>query len=38
MAYGGSKDDVIDDVTWSWKVKVVTPNIFKCRYFEHGSR
>ena len=25
MAYGGSKDDVIDDVTWSWKVKVVTP-------------
>jgi len=24
MAYAGSKDDVIDDVTWSWKVKVVT--------------
>jgi len=25
MAYVGSKDDVIDDVTWSWKVKIVTP-------------
>jgi len=25
MAYGESKDDVIDDVTWSWKVKVVKP-------------
>jgi len=25
MAYGGSKDDVTDDVTWSWKVTDVTP-------------
>ena len=25
MAYGGSIDDVIDDVTWPWKVKVVIP-------------
>jgi len=25
MAYGGTKDDVIDHVTWPWKVKVVTP-------------
>jgi len=25
MAYVESKDDVIDDVTWSWKVTVVTP-------------
>ena len=25
MAYGGSNNDVIDDVTWSWKVKVVIP-------------
>jgi len=25
MAYGRSNDDVIDDVTWPWKVKVVIP-------------
>jgi len=25
MAYVGSNDDVIDDVTWPWKVKVVIP-------------
>jgi len=25
MAHGGTKDDVIDHVTWPWKVKVVTP-------------
>jgi len=25
MAYGGSNDDVIDDVMWPWKVKVVIP-------------
>ena len=25
MAYGRSSDDVIDDVTWPWKVKVVIP-------------
>jgi len=25
MAYGGSNNDVIDDVTWLWKVKVVIP-------------
>jgi len=25
MAYGESNDDVIDDVTWPWKVKVVIP-------------
>jgi len=25
MAYDGSIDDVIDDVTWPWKVKVVIP-------------
>jgi len=25
MAYGGLNDDVIDDVTWPWKVKVVIP-------------
>jgi len=25
MAYGGSNDDVIDDVTWPWKVKVMIP-------------
>jgi len=39
MAYGGSNDDVIDDVTWPWKVKVkvMTPNIFKASYFENGS-
>jgi len=24
MAYGGSNDDVIDEVTWPWKVKVMT--------------
>jgi len=23
--YGGSNDDVIDDVTWPWKVKIMTP-------------
>jgi len=25
MAYGESIDHVIDDVTWPWKVNVVTP-------------
>jgi len=25
MACGRSNDDVIDNVTWSWKVKVVIP-------------
>jgi len=25
MAYGGSNDDLIDDVTWTWKVKIVIP-------------
>ena len=25
MAYGESNDDVIDDVPWPWKVKVVIP-------------
>jgi len=29
MAYGGSNDDVIDDVTWLWKVKVVIPIYLK---------
>jgi len=24
MSYGGMNDDVIDDVTWPWKVKGVT--------------
>jgi len=24
MAYGGMNDDIIDDVTWPWKVMVVT--------------
>jgi len=38
MAYGGSNDDVIDDVTWPWKVKVVSPNIFKARYFKNSWR
>ena len=40
MAYGGSNDDVINYITWPWKVKVVipNPNIFKARYFKNGSR
>jgi len=25
MAYVGTNDDVINDVMWPWKVKVVTP-------------
>jgi len=25
MAYGVSNDHVTDDVTWPWKVKLVTP-------------
>jgi len=25
MAYGLSNGHVIDDVTWPWKVKIVTP-------------
>jgi len=28
MAYCGSNDDVIDDVMWPWKVKVVIPISF----------
>jgi len=28
MAYGESNDDVIDDVMWQWKVKVVIPISF----------
>jgi len=28
MAYGGKNDDIIDDVTWPWKVKVMTQIIF----------
>jgi len=35
MACGGSNDDVINDVTCPWKVKVVIP---MARYFENGSR
>jgi len=29
MAYGGSNDDVIDDVKWPWKVKIVMPISFR---------
>jgi len=29
MAYDGSNDDVIDDVTWPWKVKFVLPISFR---------
>jgi len=29
MAYGLSNDHVTDDVTWPWKVKLVTPIRFK---------
>ena len=25
MTYGGSNDDVINDITWPWKVKVMIP-------------
>jgi len=25
MTYGGSNDDISDDVTWRWKVKVLMP-------------
>jgi len=34
MSYGGSNDDVIDDVTWPWEVKVVIPiSVMHARYF-----
>jgi len=29
MPYGGSNNDVIDDITWPWKVKVVIPISFR---------
>jgi len=41
MAYGGSNDDVIDDVTWrhmTFKGQGRDPNTFKARYFENGLR
>jgi len=40
MAYGRKKDDIIDDVTWPWKVNVVTrdPYNFCVHYLEHGLR
>jgi len=30
MAYGGKNDVIIYDVTWPWKVNVVTRIIFEC--------
>jgi len=39
MSYGGSNDDVIDDVTRvTMKGQVRDPNIFQAHYFENGSR
>jgi len=38
MGYGGLNGDVINDVTWPWKVKVVIPESFKDRYLENSLR
>ena len=35
MAYGLPNGHVTDDVTWPWKVKLVTPNTLRAQYLEN---
>jgi len=35
MAYGLSNDHMTDDVTWPWKVKLVTPISLRAQYLEN---
>jgi len=36
MAYGGSNGHVIDDITWPWKVKLVTQIRLVPNYLENS--
>jgi len=37
MAYGESNGHMADDVTWPWKVKLVTPNTLRAQYLKKAA-